>query len=116
MLRDPLAFLWDVQDSGRAVLELTAGKSYEDYLSDRTLRWATERQLGIVGGALNQLSRIAPDVAERIPRLAQVVSLRNVIVHGYGRLDHSEIWRIIGDDLPRLLEIVELRIAELEQS
>ncbi|MFN0072967.1 MAG: DUF86 domain-containing protein [Chloroflexota bacterium] len=107
MLRDPLAFLWNVKDCALAIREFTAQKTSEDCLADRLLRAAVERQFGIIGEALNQLSRIAPEVVQQIPRHTEAIALRNVLIHGYGQIRHAEVWRIIHEDLSPLLDVID---------
>ena len=42
------------------------------------LRSAVERQFEIIGEALNQLSKVAPDLAAQIADLSRIVAFRNV--------------------------------------
>jgi uncharacterized protein with HEPN domain len=48
--------LFDVLDSGRAIRQWCAGRSYNEYISDRQFRRAVEREFEIIGEALNRLS------------------------------------------------------------
>jgi uncharacterized protein with HEPN domain len=54
MDRDPRAYLWDATDSADAMAEFVSGRTLDDYLGDRVLRSAVERQFEIVGEALRQ--------------------------------------------------------------
>jgi uncharacterized protein with HEPN domain len=45
--------------------------------------------LEVCGEALNQLYRIAPAVAEKIPHARDIIGFRNILAHGYAELDHS---------------------------
>ena len=45
------------------------------------MRFAVERAFSIVGEALAQLSRIAPDVSIRISEARSIIAFRNILVH-----------------------------------
>lgn len=102
MQRDARAFLWDACEAADAIMAFTQGRSLDDYLNDRLLRSAVERQFEILGEALHQLSRHAPETARSIPELSDVVGFRNILVHGYAVIDHPTVWRTVQQDLPDL--------------
>jgi hypothetical protein len=67
--RDLRAYLFDVAEACRLVEEFTRGKSAADYAGDSLLRSGVERQLEIVGEALNQALRNHPsELADRMPK------------------------------------------------
>lgn len=68
------------------------------------LRSAVERQFEIIGEALNQLCKIEPNWAERIPDLAQIVAFRNLLIHGYAFVNDLTVWNTIESSLPKLYE------------
>ena len=80
MQRDPRAYLWDAREAAAAILEFVRDKGFEDYSSDRLLRSAVERQFEVVGEALNQLRKIEPHWAGRIPDLQQITAFRNLLI------------------------------------
>jgi uncharacterized protein with HEPN domain len=82
------------------------GRSFADYRADAMLRSAVERQFEIVGEALNQLSKVAPEIAAGIPDLRRVVAFRNILVHGYATVDDALVWQFLGDDLDRLEKVL----------
>lgn len=51
------AYLWDMLDAAQAITSFIRGKSLEDYLADRMLRGAVERNLEVIGEAARQVSR-----------------------------------------------------------
>jgi uncharacterized protein with HEPN domain len=102
MDRDPRAYLWDAKDSADAIAEFVSGRSLDDYLGDRMLRSAVERQFEIVGEALRQLEKTAPSLARKIPELPHAVAFRNILIHGYTAVDDRTVWRTIEEDLPGL--------------
>lgn len=102
MRRDPKAFLWDIRDSADAIAEFTTGRTFKDYQRDRMLRSAVERQFEIIGEALGQMSKVAPDIATQIPDFARIVAFRNLLIHGYAVVDDAIVWRTLKEDLPAL--------------
>ncbi len=106
MQRDPRAYLWDARDAAAAILEFVAGKTFEDYASDRLLRSAVERQFEIIGEALNQLCKIEPEWGDRIPDVPQIIAFRNVLIHGYASVNDLTVWGTIDESLPTLYETV----------
>ena len=66
------------------------------------LRSAVERQFEIIGEALGQLAKLDPVLAGRIPELHCIVGFRNLLIHGYDRIDDRVVWRAIEIDLPSL--------------
>lgn len=109
MPRDPRAYLWDVEQACKAIVEFTDGMDEAGYLANRLVRAAVERQFEIIGEALNQLARQAPDLAHEIPDLSAIVAFRNVLIHGYAQIDDRIVWRNIRTNLPHLSR----RVSEL---
>ncbi len=73
--------LRDVTDSSDSIIEWCSSKSIEEYLSDRKLRRAVEREFQIIGEALNRLKRSAPAVLGKLKDVSGVVAFRNRIIH-----------------------------------
>ena len=95
--------LLDAFQAASHIRSFTVGRSFEDYLTDVYLRSAVERQLEIVGEALNKarLDNAVPPDAVR--QLGEWIGLRNRIAHAYDRLDHRIVWDTIINDIPQLL-------------
>ncbi len=76
------------------------------------MRSAVERQLGIIGEALNRLARVDPELAGRIPDIGRIVGFRNVLAHGYDVVDDEVVWTAIMLDVPELAAAVAALLAE----
>ena len=65
-------------------------------------------QLIFVGENVKVLSIRAPEVLQRQPEIPwnEIMGLRNIIVHEYHHVDADEIYNVIKNDLPPLLEAV----------
>ena len=101
------ALLYDIQQAGMLVERFTSGKALDDYLRDPLLRSGVERQLEIIGEALSQLTKIDPDEVARIRDYRRIIALRNILIHGYARVDHRVIWNILDRSLPILRREVD---------
>lgn len=115
MPHDPEKYLFDMLDSCRFLLEFTSGRSIADYQSNRGFRSAVERELQIIGEALNRLLRLDPQLAARITDYQRIISFRHVLVHGYDSLDHELVWFVIEVKLPELEQELSGLLREAEQ-
>ncbi len=106
------AYLWDITDSCRAILEFVQERSLSDYEQNRMLRRAVERELSIVGEAVSQGTRRFPELEESIGPARQIVGFRNRIIHGYADVDPSIVWAIVQNEVPGLLERSEALLDE----
>jgi len=91
---------------------MTRSRSLETYLASRQLRWSVERGFEIIGEALSQLRKRDALLAERISEFRKIISFRNVLIHGYGAINHETTWDIIQQDLPVLLHDLETLMVE----
>lgn len=98
------AYLWDIADSCRAILEFVRSRDYSDYRSDRMLRRAVERELSIVGEAVSQATRHFPDLEPSVGPARRIVGFRNRIIHQYAEIDPDIVWAIVQNEVPQLLE------------
>ena len=53
---------------------------------------AVERNLEVIGEALNQLSKRSPELAQCVPHWREIIGFRNVLIHGYATIDHARVW------------------------
>ena len=102
MRPDPRKDLWDARHAADLVQDFARGQSFADYQSDAKLRSAVERQFEIIGEALNQLSKIDPAAASRVPELARIGAFRNILIHGYATVDDALVWQVLVDKVPSL--------------
>ncbi|OLO54865.1 hypothetical protein BKH30_03425 [Actinomyces oris] len=67
MRSESYAHIWDAPQAVRALRRFTQGMSKEKYLSDLMLSSAVERQIEVLGEALNRVRRSDPQAADQIP-------------------------------------------------
>lgn len=56
---------------------------------------AVERQLEILGEALNRLRQSDPQTAEQIPDVHRIIAMRNITAHEYGVVDYAIVWSVV---------------------
>ena len=97
----PKVTLIDIIDSVSAVLEYSKEINYETYLKDRKTRDAIYRNIEVMGEAANRLPEYFLNNYPDIP-WNKIRSLRNVLIHGYDKIDDKIIWNIAVNVLPAL--------------
>ncbi len=101
------ALLWDVRGAADHIAAFIDGLDENAYLQDELRRSAVERQLEIVGEALNNLRRVDPETAARIPDVHRIIGLRNVLAHGYAAVDDRVVWAAASTRVPHLRDAVD---------
>jgi uncharacterized protein with HEPN domain len=96
------AYLWDMLDASQAIEEFVRGKKYEEYLSNRMLRSAVERNIEIIGEAARRTSESTRQAHPEIP-WRSIVGQRNVLAHEYDEMLHEAIWAIAIRRVPELI-------------
>lgn len=82
------------------------GKNYDQYSQNTLLKRAIERDLEIIGEAMNRILKEEPDF--QINNAYRIVGLRNQIIHGYDLISDENIWAVIVKHIPQLkTEIIE---------
>ena len=80
-------------------------KLYENYRQDIKTKRAVERNLEIIGEAVNRI--LDKDDSINLSNARKIVDTRNRIIHGYDTVSDDIIWGIIINHLPKLKKEVE---------
>jgi uncharacterized protein with HEPN domain len=83
-------------------------KSFDGYVSDLKTQSAVERQLGIIGEAINKFEKLFPE--STITNARKIVGFRNRLIHTYDAVDPSIVWAIIKNHLSPLKKEVKSRL------
>ena len=75
-------------------------KLFEEFNNNFMLRRAVERNVEIMGEAMNRVLKAVPDI--KITNARKIVDTRNYIIHGYDSLSSDILWSIIINHLPLL--------------
>ena len=104
MDRNLKKYLYDIANSINEIesyLE-TRPKMFEAFCSDTMFRRAVERNIEIIGEAMNRTLKIKPDIP--ITAARNIVNTRNYVIHAYDSLSQEILWGIVVNDLPVLKE------------
>jgi len=78
---------------------------FTEYLNNKLLRRAIEREIEIIGEALNRALKQDPDL--QIENARRIVDTRNWVIHGYDKVDDVIIWGIVLNHLPKLQQEIQ---------
>jgi len=99
-------YLFDIQPSIKNIdTYIGTEKIFDKYDKDSMLQDAVERNIEIIGEAMNQLLKIDPKID--ISNSRRIVDARNKIIHGYDEIENVQIWGIIINSLPVLKKEVD---------
>ena len=87
-------------------------RRFDAYISDICLKRAVERNITIIGEAMNRLLKIAPEI--NITAARSIVDTRNYVIHGYDSVTDEIIWGIVIKHLPILKQEVGLLLKSEE--
>ncbi|MFA5814255.1 MAG: HepT-like ribonuclease domain-containing protein [Bacteroidales bacterium] len=73
---------------------------FEEYSRHPVIKRAIERNLEIIGEAVNRILKEEPEYP--IEKAYRIVGLRNQIIHGYDTVSDENIWAMLNNHLPKL--------------
>ena len=107
-------YLFDVQTSIDSIFEyLGEQRDFKYYMSNKQLRRSVERELEIIGEAVNRILHLEPNTP--IDDARKIVGLRNMVIHAYDSISNEIVWGIVVNHLPKLRENV-VKLLESDQS
>jgi uncharacterized protein with HEPN domain len=71
---------------------------------------AVERELEIIGEAINKLLAVEPAISISYARL--IVDMRNKIIHSYDSINNDVIWKVVIKDIPVLEQEINILITQ----
>jgi len=104
--------LHDALDAARLAQRFLGSMPLGTYSSDSLVQSAVERQLGIVGEALNAALRDASELVDAIPGVRRWVGMRNILIHAYPDVNPGLVWATIVEDVPVLIDVLERILSE----
>jgi uncharacterized protein with HEPN domain len=90
-------------------------KDFFKYRNNLMLKRAIERNLEIIGEAINRIITRDNSFSEKISNAKAIIGLRNQVIHAYDNISDENIWSILTNHLPKLKNEVDVLIKENEK-
>ena len=83
----------------------TRNVNMEDFLKNSMMRFASIKQVEIIGEAANY---ITPETKQLFPQIQwkEIIGMRHILIHEYFGVDTNLVWQVITNDIPELKNIV----------
>lgn len=85
-------------------------KLFDIFSKNILLRRAVERNVEIMGEAINRILKIAPDFT--LTNAKEIVRTRNRIIHGYDSVTLEFLWSLVINHIPALKKELEELLKE----
>ena len=118
MSRDPLRlsdYLGHILEAISQIQNYCEDLDEVTFLKNRMIQDAVIRNFEIIGEASKNVERVAPEFVAAHPELplAFAYDMRNLLAHGYYKVDVAVVWKTIERDLPFLQQQVTMAIRNL---
>jgi len=98
--------LTHILESIAEIQSYTSGRSFEEFCDNSMMRFASIKQMEIIGEAANHISDETKNKFSEI-EWRQITGMRNILVHEYFGIDVKLIWEIAIADIPELKNKIE---------
>lgn len=92
------------------IAEERFGRQYEIFENDVIFRKFVERNIEILGEAMNRILKINSEI--EITSARKIVDTRNYVIHAYDSLKPDILWAIVINHIPRLKADIQRLIEE----
>jgi len=106
MEKEVQIWLEDIKQSIDEIEEfLPERRDFFEFKKDLKTRKAIERNIEIIGEAVNRILNANPEI--KITNARKIVDTRNRIIHGYDTVSEDIIWAIVSNDLKKLRQEIK---------
>lgn len=106
MPKDDFIRLRHMLDAAKEALSFAKDKSTKDLYANRMLALSIVKSIEIIGEAASTVTKDFRDKHNEIP-WANIVAMRNRLIHVYFDIDLNRVWDTLTDDLPPLIVALE---------
>jgi uncharacterized protein with HEPN domain len=101
-------------DAAEKAIKALQTVSLPEFLANYDMRDLAVYRLQVIGEAANQISETLQNKHPEVP-WREIVDKRNVLIHGYNRVDYQRVWNVVRNELPPLVLLLD-RILKLLDS
>jgi len=95
--------LEDLRDAARKVVAFTRGLDLPALASNEMVLASVLYEFVVFGEAVRRLSDECRAEHPKVP-WRQIVAMRNIVTHGYDRIDEAKLWEAISVGVPNLIQ------------
>ena len=101
--------LGQILDAIAEIESYTANVEFKDFLNNSMMRFASIKQIEIIGEAANYISPATKALFSDVEG-KQIIGMRHILIHEYFGVDANLVWQVIISDIPILKDAIN-RIA-----
>ena len=105
--------LEDIVKYAQNVNVIISGISFEEFTKDIRIYYSVMKNIEVIGEAANMLTRHFREIHAELP-WRQIVSMRNVLVHGYAQVSDADLWETATNDIQPLCEQVQRYLSDTD--
>jgi len=98
--------LQHILDAIDEVEAYTKGSTLDNFLHNSMMRFASVKQIEIIGEAANYLTKETKEKFSSV-EWGQITGMRHILVHEYFGIDAELVWQVIMNDLPVLKKTIK---------
>ncbi|MEX2017217.1 MAG: DUF86 domain-containing protein [Candidatus Pacearchaeota archaeon] len=106
MKRNAGLFIQDILENINDIESFSKGLSKNNLISDKLKQKAIIRSLEVIGEAVKNIPISLREKYHNV-EWNKISGMRDVIIHGYFRVDLDAIWNVIKNDMPKLKKQIE---------
>lgn len=110
----PGDYLAHILEAIERIDRYTCGLDEVAFLNSTVVQDAVVRNIEIIGEASNNIEKRCPAFAAAHPELplSSAYQMRNIVAHGYFKVDYEIVWKTIHRDLPGFYALISRAVDE----